>query len=69
MGREDFGREQREEKRMKVGDLVKSVIDDPDAHTQRPFVVSYWRTNWIKLLGFPAHWHRIEDWKVINESG
>jgi hypothetical protein len=53
---------------MQVGDLVKTVIEDPSVHTQRLFIVSDWRINWVKLYGFPSHWHRIEDWKVINES-
>jgi len=53
---------------MKVGDLVKSVIDDPSVHTQRPFVVAEARINWIKLLGVGDGWHPMSDWRVISES-
>ena len=53
---------------MKVGDLVKSVIDDPSVHTQRHFVVAESRINWIKLFGVGDRWHPMSDWRVISES-
>jgi len=53
---------------VKVGDLVKSVIDDPSVHTQRPFVVAESRINWIKLFGVGDRWHPMSDWRVISES-
>lgn len=61
---------------MQVGDLVKTVIEDPSVHTQRPFLVTETREffsskiegNWIKLLGFPEDFFRAEGWMVINAS-
>ena len=52
---------------MQIGDLVKSVIDDPSVHTQRVLLVTETRINWIKVLGFPS-WYRVEDWMVICEN-
>ena len=55
---------------MQVGDLVKSVIDDPSVHTQRLFVVTETRINWIKVLvhGESVGWLREDDWELVNES-
>ena len=54
---------------MKIGDLVKTVIENPSVHTQRPFLVtekmSVIGVSWIKLLGFPD-WFRAEEWMVLS---
>ena len=55
---------------MKVGDLVKSVIDDPSVHTQRAFLVIETRINWIKVLvcGDSVGWLPENDWIVLSEK-
>jgi hypothetical protein len=55
---------------MQIGDLVKSVIDDPSVHTQRVFIVTEARINWIKILvhGESAGWLREDGWELVNES-
>jgi len=55
---------------VKVGDLVKSVIDDSSVHTQQVFVVTETRINWIKLLihGDSVGWLRDDDWELVSES-
>ena len=51
---------------MKVGDLVKSRCPTTK-QVDKVFLVTEWRTNWVKLLGYDG-WKRITDLEVVNES-
>ena len=52
---------------MKVGDLVKPRCPT-STQVGKVFLVSEWRVNWIRVLGYIGGWHRITDWEIVNAS-
>ena len=51
---------------MKVGDLVKPYRP-ATGQVDKVFLVTEWRINWIKVLGYDG-WKPIADFEVVDES-
>lgn len=51
---------------MKAGDLVK-LCRPTTRQVSKVFLVTEWRTNWLKVLGYDG-WKPITDFEVVNES-